>query len=72
MVDVYINTKENDFRYQFFISTKQGRIQEFVRGEGANFKGTISVISRDSPCKERKAGFTMVPLKPLCVRLVNR
>ena len=35
MVDVYINTKENDFRYNFFISTKQGRIQEFVRGEGS-------------------------------------
>ena len=29
------------------------------------FKGTVSVLSIDPPCKDVKAGFTMIPLKAL-------
>jgi len=28
------------------------------------FKGTVSLISRDPPCTDGSAWFTMVPLKP--------
>ena len=35
-------------------------------------KGTVGVISSDSPGKEGNARFTTVPLKDLCVRVVQR
>ena len=30
-----------------------------------NIRGTVSVIFNDPPCKDGKAQFTAVPLKPL-------
>ena len=33
---------------------------------------TFSIISSDPPCYEGNARFTTVPLKPLCVRRVQR
>ena len=49
--------------------SKQRKLCKLVIWNKLILKG---LISSDSPCKERKAGFTMVPLKPLCVRLVHR
>ena len=36
------------------------------------FKGTVSVISRDPPCKEGNAPLTTVPFKPLIVHQVKK
>ena len=52
--------------WTWILIIRPGRLK---KGE---IKGTVGVISSDSPGKEGNARFTTVPLKDLCVRVVQR
>ena len=51
------------FFYDFFVNKESSRfdLREML------IKGTVSVISCDSPCKEKNARFTTIPFKPWIV-----
>ena len=81
LLNVYLRKITNIQKYQIYMDKNvswtflRRNISSFLKSFFLGLyviKGAVSIISSDPPCKEGNARFTTVPLKPWCVRWIQR